>query len=148
MTEVPHPATWPDPETVIAVGGWNPRYARVLAVAGNGAVAFALVDTNGDGVEVDIDELFHEADGQWRPGMSSGAGGSIVPTGSGPVYSLGHGQDFDGLRYAYGRGDRPGAGQVWVLGQRLDVTVTESGWWVWVAERPDPARRPPPLRPR
>ncbi|GAB2540471.1 hypothetical protein GCM10027167_51660 [Nocardia heshunensis] len=122
----------PDPETVIAVGRWSPRYARVLAVAGNGAVAFALVDTNGDGVEVDIDELFREADGRWVPGMSSGAGGSIVPEDHDAIYFLGCGQDWDGLRYAYGRGDRPGAGQVWVRGQRLDVTVAESGWWVWV----------------
>ncbi|AYF76439.1 hypothetical protein D7D52_24395 [Nocardia yunnanensis] len=122
----------PSAETVVAVGGWSARYARVLAIAGNGQHAFALVDTNGDGVEVDIDELFRDHDGRWLPGMSSGAGGSLVPAGHDAVCSVGYGEDWDGLRYAYGRGDRPGPGQVRVGGQRIAVTVEESGWWVWV----------------
>ncbi|MET8423617.1 hypothetical protein [Nocardia sp. NPDC004860] len=68
----------PSAETIIVVDGWHPRYAGVLAVAGSGVVAFALVDTNGDGVEVDVDQLIRGENGHWPAGMTSGEGGQGV----------------------------------------------------------------------
>ncbi len=44
-----------DAETAMTVGGWDPRYARVVDVQVNGDVAAALVDANGDGADLTID---------------------------------------------------------------------------------------------
>ncbi|MGW4353002.1 hypothetical protein ACWELJ_13040 [Nocardia sp. NPDC004582] len=127
----PSDSTRPSPETVLAVGGWHPRHSRVLALAGNGEFAFALVDTNGDGSEIDLDELILDA-GEWRAGMSVGAGEFIAVGSRGSVYVLGYGSNTSGVRWAYGRADRPGAAEVEVEGREITVTVADSGWWVWV----------------
>jgi hypothetical protein len=49
----PHPAL--TPEEVIARGSWDPRYARVLAIASDQDYGFALVDGNGDGAELEAE---------------------------------------------------------------------------------------------
>jgi hypothetical protein len=55
---------------VVALGGWHPRYARVIAVASAGGYGFALVDGNGDGSELEAEHwLWHQ--GSWQPGGSS-----------------------------------------------------------------------------
>lgn len=51
---------------VLALGGWHPRYARVIAVASAGAHGFARVDGNGDASELEAKHwLWHE--GSWQP---------------------------------------------------------------------------------
>src|ERR1700722_4547222 len=66
-----HPGLTED--EVITGGGWHPRYTRVLAIASDGDHAFALVDGNGDGAELEAE--IWEWDGQtWTGAGSSGAG--------------------------------------------------------------------------
>jgi hypothetical protein len=62
-----------DAETAIALGGWDPRYARVLDVQVNGDAAAALVDTNGDGADVNVDIYLLGSDGKWMA-VASGNG--------------------------------------------------------------------------
>jgi hypothetical protein len=66
-----HPGLTED--EVITGGGWHPRYTRVLAIASDGDHAFALVDGNGDGAELEA-ELWTWDAGAWTGGVSSGAG--------------------------------------------------------------------------
>ena len=40
-------------ESALRLGGWDPRYAVVLATSARDGVAAALVDTNGDGADVE-----------------------------------------------------------------------------------------------
>ncbi|MFE3098973.1 hypothetical protein [Nocardia tengchongensis] len=129
-TEKTEPAQ-PSPDTVLAVGGWS-RHARVLALASNGTVAFALVDTNGDGVEVNLEELYLGEDDTWHAGMSLGAGEFIALRGRDSAYVLGFGENPDGVGWAYGRADRAGAAQVTMDGRTIPITIAESLWWVWV----------------
>lgn len=44
-----------DAASAITLGGWGERYAVVLAVATRDGVAAVIVDTNGDGGDVDLD---------------------------------------------------------------------------------------------
>lgn len=55
-----------DAESAIIAGGWDARYAVTLAVATQGDIAAALIDTNGDGADIDLDEYERGADGHWR----------------------------------------------------------------------------------
>jgi hypothetical protein len=88
-----HPGLTED--EVITNGGWNPRYARVLAVASDGAYAFAVVDGNGDGAELEA-EIWIWADSRWSGAGSSGAG----PLDTlGPVQTGGH---IDNAYFAFG----------------------------------------------
>jgi len=54
-----------DRETAIVLGGWDDRYARVIAVEVDGDHAAALVDANGDGADVNIDLYARGTVGQW-----------------------------------------------------------------------------------
>ena len=60
-----------DPDAALRLGGWDPRYAVVRATAARGGVAAALVDTNGDGADVDLDQYEQAEDGRWV-GVASG----------------------------------------------------------------------------
>jgi hypothetical protein len=64
-----------DAETAMTVGGWNPRYARVLDVQVQGDVAAALVDANGDGADLNVDIYVRQSDGEW--GEVASGNGSI-----------------------------------------------------------------------
>jgi hypothetical protein len=61
------------PDEVLTLGGWNRRYARVLRVERAGDDAVALVDTNGDGSEIEADGLRRQ-DGRWQSTTSWGFG--------------------------------------------------------------------------
>ncbi len=61
-------------DAIIRVGGWHPRYARVLLIECDGDFGLVLVDGNGDGSELEIEYWLREADGGWRGGSSSGHG--------------------------------------------------------------------------
>lgn len=56
-------------DAVIMVGGWDPRYARVLLIEHEENNALVLVDGNGDGAELEL-EYWHRdhGDGLWRGG--------------------------------------------------------------------------------
>ncbi|MFC5727280.1 MULTISPECIES: hypothetical protein [Nocardioides] len=54
-----------DADTAIAVGGWDPRYARVIDVQVEGDAAAALVDANGDGADLNVDIYRRGSDGRW-----------------------------------------------------------------------------------
>src|SRR5882757_3612995 len=132
-------------ETAIRIGGWDPRYARVLAIGTLGDAAVTLIDPNGDGNHHEIEHLLLDDTGQWRPGGSSG--GDTPDT----LGLLGWGEYTPdagpGVRYAYGRTMRPGAqlvtletppgyvptaGDDWWVGCPLAVTATGDGWWRWI----------------
>jgi hypothetical protein len=60
-------------DTAIAVGGWHPRFARVLDVQVDGDAAAALVDANGDGADLNVDVYIRDGDGRWTQ-VASGNG--------------------------------------------------------------------------
>ena len=71
-------AAWPEPlglsaETAIRLGGWDSRYAQVLDMQVKETAAAALVDTNGDGTDVNVDLYVRGPDGSWQ-GVASGNG--------------------------------------------------------------------------
>jgi hypothetical protein len=69
-------------ETAVSAGGWDARYAVALAVTSHGGMAAALIDTNGDGVDIDLDQYERGADGHWQEtgsGNAGNAGASWTP---------------------------------------------------------------------
>lgn len=60
------------PEVVLADGGWNRNYARVLLIEEYRGQAIVLVDGNGDGAELELEYWNREGDGGWAGGSSSG----------------------------------------------------------------------------
>jgi len=60
-----------DGRLVLSAGGWDPRYAVTLAVASHGDVGAALIDTNGDEADIDLDVYERDADGVWQEAASS-----------------------------------------------------------------------------
>lgn len=67
-----------DAEMAMTVGGWDPRYARVLDVQVQGDVASALVDANGDGADLNVDIYLRQPDGEWAE-VASGNGSIGIP---------------------------------------------------------------------
>lgn len=59
---------------IIRVGGWHPRYARVLLIEDDGADALVVIDGNGDGAELELEYWQRDSDGLWRGGATSGHG--------------------------------------------------------------------------
>jgi hypothetical protein len=116
--------TDPDPPTdleVIQIGGWSPRYARVLAVATDRDVGVAVVDVNGDRSEVEMDALLW-SNGDW--GRGSWSGPSSASRG--------------GIcAHACGEGDPGEQVQIEFEGRRQTVVTGAAGWWVYVV-RLDP----------
>ncbi len=109
-----------DDRFVISAGGWDPRYAVTLAVATYQGVGAALIDTNGDERDVDLDIYERDADGVWQAGSSSGGSGE-----SGGFLS-------DRMAVCSGR-----TGPGWVVdieysGQRHSVRASAMGWWLFV----------------
>jgi hypothetical protein len=72
MPASPDPTSLTD-DVIINVGGWDPRYARVVMIAVDDDVAIALVDGNGDGAELEMEYWFRK-DGRWEGGSTSGDG--------------------------------------------------------------------------
>lgn len=108
-----------DHESALRLGGWDPRYAVVLATAARDGVAAALVDTNGDGADVDLDQYEQAADGRWfevASGTCDDAG--AFATGS--------------MAVAWGRAAPRAAVTVEFRGSRHTVEATARGWWMFV----------------
>lgn len=136
------------PERALRLGGFDLRYARLLAITVLGDTAVTLTDPNGDGNHHDVDHLYLW-DGQWTAGSSSGGGTPDVFGAHGWGAYTPEGRP--GVRYAYGRAEHRGrqlvtfdvpAGYIrrtsddWWAGQPLQVTATDEGWWIWI-ERTD-----------
>jgi hypothetical protein len=124
-----HPAL--TEEDVLARGGWHPRYARVLAVVSDGDYAFALVDGNGDGAELEAEAWLWDS-GTWEAGTSSGAG---------PLGTLGREQTGGWAGpacFAFGR--VPGRESVTVEcdGELHQVPVGREGIWAFIKIRASP----------
>ena len=107
-----------DWNTAIAAGGWDARSATVLAVATNGDVGAAIIDTNGDGADIDLD-WYVRVDGDWQPGSS----GNISEAGSA--------ESFDGLAQ-WGRTTPGQTIEIEHQGNRHTLTATDTGWWLLV----------------
>jgi hypothetical protein len=61
-------------DAIIRVGGWHPRYARVLLIEHDGDDGVVLVDGNGDGAELELEYWHCDVDGTWSGGSTSGHG--------------------------------------------------------------------------
>jgi len=124
-----HPAL--TPEDVIARGGWNPRYARVLAIASDADYGFALMDGNGDGAELEAEAWI------WDSGTWTGAGSS----GAGPLNHLGPAHTGGQIRNAcFAFGSAPGRQSITIDfdGRRPQVPVSRHGAWAFIKIRTDP----------
>ena len=64
-----------DRQTVITVGGWDGRYAIVRAVQTFGDQAAAVIDSNGDGADINLEHFQRTTTGQWELCSSSGGAG-------------------------------------------------------------------------
>ncbi len=109
-----------DGRLVLSAGGWDPRYAVTLAVASQDDVGAALVDTNGDEADIDLDVYLRDADGVWQEISSSGVG-------------EGGGFLSDRAAVLLGRTE-PGLLVDIDYGGRTSSTVASgTGWWLFVA---------------
>ena len=108
-----------DHESALRLGGWDPRYAVVLATSSRDGVAAALVDTNGDGADVDLDQYEQAADGRWVEVASSNCDDSgAFATGS--------------MAVAWGRATPRATVTVEFQAVRHTVECTDQGWWMFV----------------
>ena len=108
------------PDAAITLGGWDARCAVTLAVASACDVAAALVDTNGDGADIDLDQYERDAAGHWNEigsGSAGDAGSSWSPR----------------LTAAWGRTDPLASVEIEYLGSRRRVIASAAGWWLFVA---------------
>lgn len=113
-----------DSESTITAGGWDPRYAVALAVVSAGDIAAALVDTNGDGADIDIDQYSRDDSGAWVEVASSSAGD--------------HGTSMSAqMVTAHGRTAPGGTVHVEYNRVRHAVTSDSSGWWLFIAPSVD-----------
>jgi hypothetical protein len=111
-------------ESAISAGGWDGRYAITLAVATHGGLAAALIDTNGDGADIDLDEYERGADGHWHE-LGSGSAGDWGASWS------------PRLAATWGCSD-PGAHvEIEYLGHSHTVVAPGSGWWLFIRPATD-----------
>jgi hypothetical protein len=112
----------PSDEDLLDAGGWDPRFARVLAKAVVGDMAIAILDTNGaDGGTTYEDTEVYQWDRQ--DGWSS----VIEHGGAGVGWMVG---------IVYASDQAPGEGSVIVQfrDQRRHVPVQTDGWWLFATE--------------
>lgn len=109
-----------DDRFVINAGGWDPRYAVTLAVASYQGVGAALIDTNGDERDVDLDIYQLDANGVWQTVSSSGGAGE-----SGGFLS-------DRIAVCTGRTEPGLIVDIEYSGQRHSVRASAMGWWLFV----------------
>ncbi|QNK80063.1 hypothetical protein [Nakamurella sp. PAMC28650] len=108
-----------DDRFVITAGGWDPRYAVTLAVAWHQGVGAALIDTNGDEADVDLDLYDLDADGVWQAGSSVGVGES------GGFLS-------NRIAVCSGRTEPGSVVDIEYSGQCHSVRASATGWWLFV----------------
>ncbi len=111
-------ATPLDVDTVIRLGGWDSAYAKVLKVQTRRDFAFASIDANGDGKEIE-ETYYLWDDGGWREFRSSS-------WGTGPELGHAHGH-ARGARFV----------TISWAGHRHSVPVDPDGEWWFVGRCPD-----------
>jgi hypothetical protein len=117
-------------ERVLDVGGWNPRYARVVGLASWNGHAIAVVDGDGSGRELDIEQwAFNETHSFWTGGPSSGAG-SLADF---PSFIRG---GWEG-HYVFAVGKAEPNSTVRLLQGDAVVTVAASAYGIWAYLAPD-----------
>jgi hypothetical protein len=108
-----------DHEVALRLGGWDPRYAVVLASAAHDGVAAALVDSNGDGADVDLDQYEQATDGRWVEVVS----GNCDDTGAFATGSM---------ALAWGRAAPRALVTIEFRAVTHTVEATDQGWWMFV----------------
>jgi hypothetical protein len=105
----------PTSEDVVRAGGWDSRSARVLAIATDRDIGVAVIDVNGDGSTVEVDEL------QWHDGVWA-AGGGTSGWGSGRTQTM-----------AFTSGPATSGTEVTVsfAGTYFTTTAGPTGWWAF-----------------
>jgi hypothetical protein len=116
-------------ESAISEGGWHPEHAVVLAIATHGDLGAALIDSNGDGADIDLDLYERDGSGDWSETGSSGVGDV------GPVWNY-------RTVATWGRGAPGELVNVAYLTHRATVTVASTGWWLFIAPPEDEATYP------
>jgi hypothetical protein len=110
-------------DDALALGGWDERYARVLATAVWGDVAAAIVDSNGDGADIDLD-LYEWVGNIWQRTIS----GNVSDDGSGYM---------GGIVYLFGRATPGTTVRVDHNTTVESVDVSSDGWWLYLASASD-----------
>ena len=109
-------------DAVIRVGGWHPRYARVLLIEHDEDDALVLVDGNGDGAELELEYWHRDIDGTWSGGSTSGYG---------PLDFMPSGRRWDAGEFVVALGRMAPATEVTLEygGQTYHRTANEFGVW-------------------
>jgi hypothetical protein len=118
-----------DLKSAIDAGGWDHRYAVALAVQTAGDIAAALIDTNGDGADIDLDFYVRGADGSWRGTSSGSAGDEGAEWTDRVVATWGNAEPGQVLTVDY-------------LGEQHRVIANAAGWWLFIAPTSDPDAMP------
>jgi hypothetical protein len=103
----------------IRAGGWDARYAVVRALVVQDDIAAALIDPNGDGGSIDLDEYVRGPDGRWGAANSSGSAGNSGRSWSPKMVAT------------YGRTTPGSTVLVNYLDDTFTVTATDQGWWLF-----------------
>jgi hypothetical protein len=107
------------PVRAVALAGWDQRFALVLALHEHDGVAIAVVDTNGDGREIEASVFELTSDGGWQE-VASGIGSGSTPQ---VVWETGYSPSRRHVSVRYN-------------GQTHEVSVVpETGSWYFAARR-------------
>lgn len=112
------PPNW---DNALALGGWDSRFATVLAIGESAAGAAVVVDPNSDGADVNVDTYLVDLDGTWSPGQS---GNGNTGWCNGIAFTSGEAVPASDVTVNY-------------QGQEWRVRAESTGWWIFVAEMPD-----------
>jgi hypothetical protein len=110
-----------DDDAALEAGGWDRRFARVLAKSSFGPWAVAIIDANGasGGRTYENMETYNwDEECGWRWSFSSGGYGAGAT---------------DGIAYASGRAELNEDVVVEFRGERHHVAVEPSGYWIFAA---------------
>jgi hypothetical protein len=109
-----------DAGSAIGAGGWDSRFAVAVAVVSLDEIAAALIDTNGDGADVDLDQYERDVDGSWRE-IGSGSAGE-----EGSSWS-------PRMAATWGRAAPGETIEIGYQGDRRLIIASATGWWLFIA---------------
>lgn len=116
-----------DAQTVFDVGGWDARYAVVRAVRTLGERSAAVIDSNGDDADINL-EHFRWSAGHWQLCSSSGGAGNRGRSWYDGFWAE-HDRTEDGWWLTLKPGPEPSN----------DQAIVESdqsyGWWAYAPRR-------------
>jgi hypothetical protein len=113
-----------DAQSAIGAGGWDSRFAVALAVMAHDDIAAALIDTNGDEADIDLDEYERDVDGNWHE-IGSGSAGDRGASWSPRIAAT------------WGRAAPGETIEIDYHGNRHSITASETGWWLFIAPATD-----------